>query len=59
MKDLLYTFLFFGLGLSVFSCNDDYLNKFPQTSISPEEFFKSEEDLKLYIDGLLSIHLFQ
>lgn len=55
MKDLLYTFLVFSLGLSVFSCNDDYLNKYPQTSIAPEEFFKSEEDLKLYIDGLLSL----
>lgn len=39
----------------LFSCSDDFLDKYPQTSISPEEFFKTEQDLKLYIDGLLSL----
>lgn len=37
------------------ACDSDFLDKYPQTSISPEEFFKTEEDLALYIDGLLSI----
>jgi len=41
--------------LLLFSCNKDFLNKYPQTSISPEEFFKTEQDLKLYIDGLLNL----
>ncbi|MFD2036614.1 RagB/SusD family nutrient uptake outer membrane protein [Belliella marina] len=41
------------LGLG--ACNEDFLNKYPQTSISPEEFFKSEADLELYINGLLSL----
>lgn len=37
------------------SCNKDFLNRYPQTSISPQLFFKSEQDLALYINGLLSL----
>ncbi|QEC51637.1 putative outer membrane starch-binding protein [Anseongella ginsenosidimutans] len=37
------------------SCKKDFLDRYPQTDISPELFFKSEEDLSLYINGLLSI----
>ncbi len=37
------------------SCNDDFLDRYPQTSVAPEEFFKSEEDLALYINGLLTM----
>lgn len=37
------------------SCNDDFLDRYPQTSVAPEEFFKSEEDLELYINGLLTM----
>lgn len=40
-----------GLG----SCKEEFLDRYPQTDISPELFFKSEEDLALYINGLLSI----
>jgi len=36
-------------------CNEDFLNRYPQTSISPEAFFNTEEDLALYINGLLSL----
>ncbi len=39
-------------GLS--SCSDD-LDRFPQTEISPELFFNTEEDLSLYINGLISM----
>jgi len=35
------------------SCKKDYLDRYPQTSISPQLFFKSEQDLSLYINGLL------
>lgn len=49
-----YISMIFGIS-SMISCNEEFLDKYPQTSISPEEFFKSEQDLKLYIDGLLSL----
>lgn len=32
----------------LFACNDDYLEKFPQTSISEKNFFKTATDLKTY-----------
>jgi len=37
------------------SCNDDFLDKYPQTSVAPEEFFKTEEDLELYVNGLITM----
>ncbi|MGX5857629.1 RagB/SusD family nutrient uptake outer membrane protein [Dyadobacter jiangsuensis] len=37
------------------ACNDDFLEKLPQTSISPEVFFANEGDLALYVNGLLSM----
>lgn len=37
------------------ACNDDFLEKLPQTSISPEAFFNNEGDLALYVNGLLSM----
>ncbi|MBD3629656.1 RagB/SusD family nutrient uptake outer membrane protein [Cyclobacterium sp.] len=37
------------------SCDEDFMERYPQTSISPEEFFKTEEDLRLYVNGLLSL----
>lgn len=40
-------------GLS--ACQDDFLDRYPQTDISPELFFNSEDDLALYINGLLSL----
>ncbi|MGN6532514.1 MAG: RagB/SusD family nutrient uptake outer membrane protein [Ginsengibacter sp.] len=36
------------------SCKKDFLNRYPQTSIAPQLFFKSEQDLSLYINGLLN-----
>lgn len=37
------------------ACKKGFLDRYPQTSISPQLFFKSEEDLSLYIDGLLNL----
>ena len=31
------------------------MDRYPQTSIAPEEFFKTEQDLQLYVNGLLSL----
>lgn len=33
------------------SCNDDFMDRFPETSIGKENFFKSEEDLKIYVNS--------
>ncbi|WP_026955841.1 RagB/SusD family nutrient uptake outer membrane protein [Algoriphagus vanfongensis] len=37
------------------SCQDDFMDRYPQTSVAPEEFFKTEQDLELYVNGLLSM----
>ncbi len=34
------------------ACNDDYMDRFPETSIGTENFFKSEEDLKMFVYNL-------
>lgn len=41
----------FLIGLS--SCEE--LDRYPQTEISPEVFFNTEEDLSLYVNGLMSM----
>lgn len=37
------------------SCKKGFLDRYPQTSIPPDLFFKSEEDLNLYTTGLLTM----
>ncbi|NLR82192.1 RagB/SusD family nutrient uptake outer membrane protein [Chitinophaga eiseniae] len=44
-----------GLLLTGASCKKDFLDRYPQDAISPELFFKSETDLSLYVNGLLSL----
>lgn len=36
------------------ACKKGFLDRYPQTTISPELFFKSEDDLGLYVNGLLN-----
>lgn len=38
--------------LSLLSCNDEFLDRAPETSIDKENFFNSEADLSLYINNL-------
>lgn len=38
--------------LAMASCNDDFLDRQPETSIGKENFFNSEADLNLYINNL-------
>ncbi len=38
-----------------FSCNDDFLNRLPQTQLAPENFFNTAEDLKTYSNGFYSM----
>lgn len=35
------------------SCNKDFLNRYPETAITPEVFFKTQEDLALYMNGMM------
>ena len=37
------------------ACKKDFLDRFPQTQITPEVFFNTEEDLALYMNGMLSL----
>jgi hypothetical protein len=41
--------------LFMVSCSDDFLDTNPQSSIAKENFFNSESDLQLYINGLHSV----
>ncbi|RIJ50834.1 RagB/SusD family nutrient uptake outer membrane protein [Maribellus luteus] len=36
------------------ACNDEYMDRFPKTSIGEENFFKTEEDLKIFLYNLYS-----
>ena len=40
------------LVMVITGCNDEFMERYPKTSISPENFFNTEEDLKMYIYGL-------
>lgn len=53
MKKNLYTLLIVVVTLFA-ACKKGELDRFPQTSISPNLFFNTEEDLALYVNGLLS-----
>lgn len=53
MKKNLYILLIVIAG-SILACKKGDLDRFPQTSISPNLFFNTEEDLSLYVNGLLS-----
>lgn len=46
-----YALLAVGLQL-MYSCNDSYLERFPETAITKENFFKSENDLEMYVYNL-------
>jgi len=49
-----YIILIIAISLISISCDDDYLNRYPESAVSPYDFFKSEDDLQLYVNGLYS-----
>lgn len=53
MKKYSIYILFIILAFS--ACKKDSLDRFPQTSISPNLFFNTENDLALYVNGLLTM----
>jgi len=53
MKKHLYILFIAAVGMLT-ACKKAGLDRFPQTSISPNLFFNTESDLSLYVNGLLS-----
>jgi hypothetical protein len=39
-----------------FACDDEFLERYPHTSVAPPTFFKSVSDLELYVNGLYSVN---
>ena len=40
-----------GVLFLIMSCNDDFMDRYPTTSVTPEVFFSNVNDLKTYTDG--------
>ncbi|HSO87519.1 MAG TPA: hypothetical protein VLQ91_13270, partial [Draconibacterium sp.] len=38
-----------------FSCNDEFLNRLPQTQLAPQNFFNNAQDLQTYSNGFYSM----
>ena len=49
MKKYIYSMLLLLAVVSI-SCNEDFLDRFPQDEISPQDYWKSPNDLKLYLN---------
>lgn len=54
MRSLKYI-LTIGAGLFLVACNDSFMERYPQTSISEENFFNTPQDLETYTNGLYEI----
>jgi len=54
-KSILYIIIAAMMLIAATSCKKNFMDRFPQTSIPPDLFFKSENDLSIYINGLLSL----
>lgn len=54
MRSLKYI-LTIGAGLLLVACNDSFMDRYPQTSISEENFFQTPKDLETYTNGLYEI----
>jgi starch-binding outer membrane protein, SusD/RagB family len=52
MRTKKYILLLFLVGSIFSSCNDDFMNRFPETSISSENFFNTVNDLEIYTNNL-------
>ncbi|BAX78452.1 RagB/SusD family nutrient uptake outer membrane protein [Labilibaculum antarcticum] len=50
----IYTLMFFFLTLSLFSCNEDFLDKQPSDAISSGTFWKTETDAQMALAGVYS-----
>lgn len=41
-----------GMGIVLVACNDDFLERLPETEIGTDNFFNTEEDMAIYINSL-------
>jgi hypothetical protein len=53
MKKIIFSLMI--LLVVMTACNDDFLDRYPKMSISEDNFFKTEDDLQMYIYGLHSV----
>jgi hypothetical protein len=49
------SYIIIGMLIIGASCKKGFLDRYPQDEIAPDLFFKSESDLALYVNGLLSL----
>ncbi|PXV68760.1 putative outer membrane starch-binding protein [Dysgonomonas alginatilytica] len=40
------------IGIFFVSCNDEFMERYPESEISPKNFFKNPQDLNTYLNGL-------
>lgn len=52
MKRITYTISTLIIACICFACNDDFMDRTPKTEIGIPNFFKTEEDLKMYCNNL-------
>jgi hypothetical protein len=52
MKTKIYLLVLAGFLTGLTACNDDFLEQYPQTALTPEVFFRTVNDLQLYVNGL-------
>ena len=52
MKNIINISLLGALLIFASSCEDDFLDRFPETEIGKENFFNTEEDLSIYVNNL-------
>jgi hypothetical protein len=54
-KILLLTVLFLGIGMVFTSCKKDFLDLNPRDQISDPEFWKSDQDMELFMNGMYAV----
>lgn len=52
MRSLKYI-LTVGAGLFLVACNDSFMERYPQTSISEDNFFNTPQDLETYTNWIV------
>ncbi len=55
MKSIKYILISFAVTLILYACNDSFLEKYPETSLTEQTFFSSPQDLETYTNGLYDL----
>lgn len=55
MNHITKTILIGCSSIALISCNDAFMDRFPETSITPQVFFSNTQDLETYTNGLYGI----